>query len=482
MSIRSVFLPPLQIEEEPVLPAPPSKQVQIQRSQAKVETGTLYRRAVKEGVAADFSETRPFNCHSVNKEFFPIEPSKPGQTSSRYSQSLSQALFKVREVGQERIFGPAKRQAPAVPPKPKPPQAPAWQFTPSTDDIGGLVGYWEEDDLAASPVAHSSETGRTALVQVRKDPLRVRSDWDVHVLIPEERFDGIGNESMGLVLPNGTVPYRFLNRPRALAFYSNTEEAERLVCGTEDGWIDIWNVTPGTATERIFSQRICEERIVHVALSGPYIIAGTMSGKLIQLNCATGEIDAEETVHEGAVFGLTKSRDGLFLATGGTDGTVWFYQKEEGSDRFARVQRFSGFDADVRALAISDHQVPYLLAGGGAEAPVLTLLKAGSEGSVAQILTNSEITSVQWLSSRLACTTHGNGGVIYYEFDPEKETLKATHRLLCHAGRIAYSIYNGKDLLTTFSPASETISSWPVQTQPPKPPKKVPFASSFTIR
>ncbi len=441
-------------------------------------------RAAREGVAVDFSETKPSGSLGVNREFFAIEPSKPGQTSSLYSQALSQTLFKVREAGKQRIFGPLQKEAPLLPPpKPKPPQAPAWQFTPSTDDIGGLEGYCEEDDLAASPAAHSAETGRTALVQIKKDPLRVRSEWDAYVLIPEERFDGIHEDSMGLLLPNGTIPYRLINRPRALAFYTNTEEAERLVCGTEDGWIDIWNVTPGTAADRIFSQRICEERITHVAVSGPYIIAGTISGKLIQLNRATGEIDAQETVHDGSLIGFMQSKDELYLVTGGTDGTVWFYQKEEQSDRYVRVQQFSGFEADVRALAISDHQVPYILAGGGAEKPVLTLLKGGSEEPVAQIAVGSEITSAQWLSSRLVCTTHGNGGIYYYSFDPEKETLQLTHRLRSHAGRIAYSVYNGKDLLTTFSPASETVCSWPVQTQPPKPPKKIPdFKGCFTIR
>lgn len=448
-----------------------------------VSQSLFYSRAAREGVAVDFTETKPSVSRQVNREFFAIKPSKPGQTSSLYSQALSQTLFKVREAGRQRIFGPLKPEVSVLKPKPKPPEAPSWKFTPSTDDIGGLEGYCEEDDLAASPAAHSRETGRTALVQMKKDPLRVRSDWEVHVLIPEERFDGIGQESMGLVLPNGTVPYRCVNRPRALAFYSTMEDKERLVCGTEDGWIDIWNVTPGTETDRIFSERICEERITHVAVSGPYIIAGTISGKLIQFNCETGEIDAEETVHEGPLLGLSQSRDGLFLATGGTDGTVWFYQKEEESDRYARVQRFSGFNADVRALAISDHEVPYLLAGGGAEMPVLTLLKGGSEQPIAQIATRSEITSAQWLSSRLVCTTHGNGAIIYYAFDPEKETLQATHRLLSHPGRIAYSVYNGKDLLTTFSPASETICSWPVQTKPPKQSKPIPdFGSRFSIR
>ena len=148
-----------------------------------------------------------------------------------------------------------------------------------------------------------------------------------------------------------------------------------------------------------------------------------------------------------------------------------------------RVESQAQLEADVRAVAISGHQVPYILAGGGAEKPVLTLPRGGSEEPVSQIATGSEVTSAQWLSSRLVCTTHGNGGIYYYAFDPEKETLQLTHRLRSHPGRIAYSVYNGKDLLTTFSPASETVCSWPVQTQPPKPPKKVPdFKGCFTIR
>ena len=58
------------------------------------------------------------------------------------------------------------------------------------------------------------------------------------------------------------------------------------------------------------------------------------------------------------------------------------------------------------------------------------------------------------------CTTHADGTIRYYNFDRQIGKIEEARRIQGHKKSIAYATYNGRDLLTTFSPAGNEIKSW----------------------
>lgn len=345
-------------------------------------------------------------------------------------------------------------------------------FIPPRQSSGGSDQYYEIDDSFALPAAQSAQTMRTAFVQVVASD-RLLEACDVDVLIPPNKFRRIPDDCLSLRFLNQTRAYHFTNRPRCLLFYENAQGLERLAAGTEKGWLDIWNVHPGTDAVRLRTKKVCDEPIVRVAVGGTFLLAATLSGKLYQINRESQKIfEFKEARHEGAVAAMALSSDASYLATGGADGFIIVYKKNEAGRYFEPLFFRPLFKSGISALAFSDDPSRPLLAAGKTSLGVWSL---DQDAPIAEIETGSRISSVFWLSKMKLCTTHEDGTIRYYNFDRSKGKIEEACRIQGHKRGIAYATYNGTDLLTTFSPGGNEIKTWIFST-PPAAPLKSAFS------
>lgn len=86
------------------------------------------------------------------------------------------------------------------------------------------------------------------------------------------------------------------------------------------------------------------------AFFGDRVAVGTREGHLLVLDVNAGEVvAAEERAHEGAVWALDVRDDGAAAVTGGADGTVVFWNLDDGDDGPTRVRALE-VGEDVVAL------------------------------------------------------------------------------------------------------------------------------------
>lgn len=389
------------------------------------------------------------------------------QLNSSSLQNGTDAPDRVQGLGFSQLVYRPKKMGSAIPAHPKP-----RGFIPPKNPSGGTGEYFELDDGFALPAAHSAQTSRTAFVQVVASD-RLLDACDVDVLIPQDGFSTIRKDWMSLKFSNSARAYHFTNRPRCLAFYENANGLERLVLGTAKGWLDIWNVQPGMEPARLRTKKICDEPIVRVEVGGTFILAASLSGKLYQISRETQKVlSFDQARHEGRIAAMALSSDKTRLATGGADGSVIIYGKNQARKYFEPLIRMPLFEAGVSSLAFWGEQPKLLLVAGPS---TLSVWNLESEDGLGEIEIDSRASSVFWLSATKLCTTHADGTIRYYNFDSGKGKIEEARRIQGHKQAIAHATYNGTDLLTTFSPAGNEIKSWTFST-PPNAPLKSAFS------
>ncbi len=134
-------------------------------------------------------------------------------------------------------------------------------------------------------------------------------------------------------------------------------DGERLVSGSHDGTVRIWNSTTGAELAKFIGHR---QNVMSVSFApdGYRIASASFDGVITIWDVQQNLEVIELTGHSGPVYGIDYSPNGLLLVTGGEDKTLRVWDATSGQ----QLQEINGFHQSVACVAFSaDSQ---LVAGG----------------------------------------------------------------------------------------------------------------------
>lgn len=141
---------------------------------------------------------------------------------------------------------------------------------------------------------------------------------------------------------------RLLGHEDEVTAIAATPDGRRLVSGSLDGTVMIWDTATTTALLTLRGH-LGAVRSVAVTGDGRTIVSGGDDGTVRVWDAATGEELSTWSRHEAAVNSVSVSRDGNMIASGSDDDTARVFDRSSGEE-FTVVPRFNG---SVTAVALS---------------------------------------------------------------------------------------------------------------------------------
>ncbi|KAG2130190.1 WD40-repeat-containing domain protein [Suillus bovinus] len=130
---------------------------------------------------------------------------------------------------------------------------------------------------------------------------------------------------MAVLIPNITPTRTFEDhgdRVVAVAVFNQYSDDKRMVTGSYDGMLRLWDLKTGVVLKKMEGHR-SRVRALAVSPDMRWIASGDESGELIAWHADTGELDQTiNKAHDGWIFSLNFSSDSCMLASGSSDTTT----------------------------------------------------------------------------------------------------------------------------------------------------------------
>lgn len=236
-------------------------------------------------------------------------------------------------------------------------------------------------------------------------------------------------------------------------------DAKRVVSGSTDGTLRVWDVATG-ATVRVIEGVRLGAHAVAVSPDGANVAAGARDSMVREFSLADGQLLRELSGHRGYVRSVAYSHDGARLLTSADDGSVrvWAEAKPE------PTMVLEGHRGGVLCVAVSADDK--LAISGGRDGTVRLWdlptgrLRRTHEGH------RGWVEAVAFVGPSLALSTGRDGRVLRWDVDSGKLVGEATHGgwvygLACSPdGRTAYSVGSDPNVVCWHLPAGDQAGTF----------------------
>jgi WD40 repeat protein len=184
-------------------------------------------------------------------------------------------------------------------------------------------------------------------------------------LSPDGRGLAVAHPNLILLLNTATGKIiQKLRVPQTKIDCLSLSDGQTLATASEDGTIQIWDLTSGQLTKTIASGG--KIRALRFAPAGPTLASASEDGSVSLWDLQTGALRLQLRKHSAAVSAIAFSADGKLIATGGDDRSVIIWEIATGKARHT----LKGHDLAVTSLAFSP-DASRLASGAGNASVVL---------------------------------------------------------------------------------------------------------------
>jgi cell division cycle protein 20 (cofactor of APC complex) len=173
------------------------------------------------------------------------------------------------------------------------------------------------------------------------------------------------------------------------------EGGGHLAVGTSGGKTQLWDVNAG---KQLRSMDGHTDRVSSMAWNRHVLSTGSRDTNIINHDVRVSQhAVATLATHEQEVCGLTWSRDGEVLASGGNDNLLCLWDATATSARDTQPRfRMTDHQAAVKALAWSPHERNLLASGGGTADRCIKFWNSQTGALLNSIDTGSQVCALQW--------------------------------------------------------------------------------------
>ena len=137
-----------------------------------------------------------------------------------------------------------------------------------------------------------------------------------------------------------------------------SQDEQKLVSGSEDGTIKVWDLNTGQLNGTIDAQAGAV-RSVAISADGTTLVSGHGDGTIKAWDLATGKLRYTLAGHTSSVWSVALSRDGKTLVSGSEDSSINVWNTE--TERLVRT--LTGSEGAVYSVALSSYEKTIVSAG-----------------------------------------------------------------------------------------------------------------------